>query len=132
MMLIRRKTTMWEPDLLHADGPIYEQIAAALERDIRAGVLSNGPRLPTLKALALLLKVTPGTVNRAYELAQRRGLVQGEVGRGTYVRAPERAADPAGAPAAAAAPLSAEPHSEWVDLSIVKPNLQLQEPYVRA
>jgi DNA-binding transcriptional MocR family regulator len=123
---------MWQPELLQADGPIYEKIAAALERDIRSGVLGNGTRLPTLKELAVLLQVTPGTVNRAYELAQRRGLVQGEVGRGTYVRAQDGLAESAGAVAAVPSPLPAEPHSEWVDLSIVKPNLHLQEPYVRA
>ncbi|WP_028101374.1 aminotransferase-like domain-containing protein [Pseudoduganella violaceinigra] len=123
---------MWQPELAHADGPIYERIAAALERDIRAGVLGSGTRLPTLKELAALLHVTPGTVNRAYELAQRRGLVQGEVGRGTYVRAEGL---PDVAPSAPAAPASAtlpESLNEWVDLTIVKPNLQLQEPYVRA
>ena len=122
---------MWAPNLQASDGPIYEKIAAALERDIRAGLLGTGTRLPTLKELAAALGVTPGTVNRAYELAQRRGLVEGEVGRGTFVRGMAEK----GAPAPAlppAVPSVAEPASEWVDLSIVKPNMQLQEPYVRA
>lgn len=114
---------MWKPSLPQADGPIYEQIASALERDIRAGVVSNGERLPTLKELAALLDVTPGTVNRAYELAQRRGLVKGEVGRGTYVRdqSPQ-----------IVLPGSVVSDSKWADLSIIKPNLSLQESYVRA
>lgn len=118
---------MWDPKLQQTDGPIYEKIAAALERDIRAGVLSHGDRLPTLKELAARLGVTPGTVNRAYELAQRRGLAGGEVGRGTFVRAPS--VQPA---SSAPAPAAAEQGNELVDLSIVKPNMQLQEPYVRA
>ncbi|WEF34251.1 aminotransferase-like domain-containing protein [Pseudoduganella chitinolytica] len=123
---------MWQPELVQTEGPIYEKIAAALERDIRAGVLSNGTRLPTLKELAALLRVTPGTVNRAYELAQRRGLVQGEVGRGTYVRAQEGLAELVSTPLVPAPSPPAEPMGGWLDLSIVKPNLPLQEPYVRA
>jgi DNA-binding GntR family transcriptional regulator len=35
--------------------------------------------------------VTVGTVTRAYGEAERRGLIQGEVGRGTYVRGPRPA-----------------------------------------
>lgn len=129
---------MWQPNLLDLDGPLYEKIAAALERDIRAGLLENGTRLPTLKELAVVLGVTPGTVSRAYELAQRRGLVGGEVGRGTFVRdgaaplsqAPAPAAKVASAPAAAGA--MAATHGALFDLSIIKPNMALQEPYARA
>jgi len=127
---------IWTPKLQAADGAIYERIAAAIERDIRAGKLRAGNRLPTLKELAGTLGVTPGTVNRAYELAQRRGLVDGEVGRGTFVR--ESAVRQSGRERlplvteshTPASPLDAVPES--VDLSIVKPNLLLQEPYVRA
>ncbi|MBQ0957944.1 PLP-dependent aminotransferase family protein [Ideonella sp. 4Y11] len=123
---------IWSPNIQNLDGAIYERIAAALERDIRAGVLRPGNRLPTLKELAALVGVTPGTVNRAYELAQRRGLVEGEVGRGTFVLDSVQApAYPAPSPAPAPTPLS-EIGQELVDLSIVKPNLLLQEPHVRA
>ncbi len=117
---------MWSPNLLNIDGPIYEKIATALERDIRAGLLGGGSRLPTLKELAAALGVTPGTVNRAYELAQRRGLVDGEVGRGTFVR------DPALDKPSSPLPPAVEHNNEYLDLSIVKPNLQLQESYVRS
>lgn len=136
---------LWAPDLQLLDGPLYEKIAAALERDIRAGLLCAGNRLPTLKALAAALGVTPGTVNRAYELAQRRGLVEGEVGRGTFVRssgeayapgfvAPRFDSAPKVPPAVPlpAASATSDGSNEWIDLSIVKPNLQLQEPHVRA
>lgn len=114
---------MWAPDLHEGDGPIYERIAAALERDIAAGRLAPGARLPTLKELAAALGVTPGTINRAYELAQRRGLIDGEVGRGTFVRGAAPIAPPARPVIDADA---------TIDLAIVKPNLALQEPHVRA
>jgi DNA-binding transcriptional MocR family regulator len=121
---------MWTPDLQEFDGAIYERIAAALETDIRAGRLLPGTRLPTLKALAAQVHVTPGTINRAYELAQRRGLVEGEVGRGTFVLG--RTPPAAGAPPAAQVGATQAAASDVIDLSIVKPNLALQEPYVRA
>ena len=119
---------MWTPNLLDYEGPIYEKIAAALARDITSGVLPPGTRLPTLKALATALGVTPGTVNRAYEVAQRQGLVDGEVGRGTFVRG--TAAPPGAAPTPPGLP-APDPAGDWIDMSIIKPNVHLQAAYAR-
>lgn len=71
-------------------GPRYLAIAEALADDIRAGRLGVGERLPTHRDLADALGVTVGTVSRAYREAIDRGLVSGEVGRGTYVRGQEQ------------------------------------------
>jgi len=79
--------TIWLPDLTAFDGPRYQAIVAALDRAIREGALAAGARLPPVRELAFRLGVTSGTVSRAYQLAEARGLVSGEVGRGTYVRA---------------------------------------------
>ncbi len=76
---------MWSPELATA-GPAYLAISRALEADIRSGRLAEGARLPTHRALAGALGVNVGTVSRAYAEARRRGLVTGEVGRGTFVR----------------------------------------------
>jgi DNA-binding transcriptional MocR family regulator len=62
-------------------------IVEALAGDIGSGALPSGSRLPTHRDLAGTLGVTVGTVSRAYAEAARRGLVSGEVGRGTFVRA---------------------------------------------
>jgi len=78
--------TLWSPDLTGRTGPRYIAIADALASDIEAGRLSAGDQLPTHRALADSLGVTVGTITRAYAEAARRGLVGGEVGRGTYVR----------------------------------------------
>ena len=78
--------TSWQPDLASHPGPRYAAIADALAADIAAGSLTTGDRLPTHRDLAWRLGVTVGTVSRAYAEAGRRGLVSGEVGRGTYVR----------------------------------------------
>lgn len=76
---------MWVPAIETVDGPIYLAIADALEADIGTGALAQGDRLPPQRELAYQLGVTLGTVTRAYSEAERRRLVKGETGRGTYV-----------------------------------------------
>ncbi len=76
----------WLPRLEGRSGPRYRAIADALQHDIADGSLAAGARLPTHRELAWRLGVTVGTVTRAYVEAERRGLISGEVGRGTYVR----------------------------------------------
>jgi DNA-binding transcriptional MocR family regulator len=78
--------TIWQPDLTNLPGPRYLAIVDALSIDLRGGVLRDGDRLPTHRDLAYRLGITVGTVTRAYAEAERRGLIRGEVGRGTYVR----------------------------------------------
>ncbi|QSQ24999.1 PLP-dependent aminotransferase family protein [Pyxidicoccus parkwayensis] len=78
--------TSWTPQLRGRDGPLYRVIADALAADIDEGRLAPGTRLPTHRELAEKVGVTVGTVTRAYAEAERRGLIGGEVGRGTFVR----------------------------------------------
>ena len=78
--------TNWLPELAGHKGPRYRAIAEALAEDVREGRLAAGMRLPTHRDLAWKLRVTIGTVSRAYAEAERRGLIVGEVGRGTFVR----------------------------------------------
>src|ERR1700759_330335 len=78
--------TMWQPEISNLSGPRYLAIAEALSVDVRNGQLAPGDRLPTHRDLAYRLGVTVGTVSRAYAEAERRGLIGGEVGRGTFVR----------------------------------------------
>jgi DNA-binding transcriptional MocR family regulator len=76
------------PDISNSSRARYLAIVDALASDISAGKLQEGIKLPTHRDLAYRLGVTVGTVTRAYQEAERRGLVSGEVGRGTYVRPP--------------------------------------------
>lgn len=78
--------TMWVPEIEGRTGPRYLAIADALGEDTARGELKAGTRLPTHRELADRLGVTVGTVTRAYAEAARRGLVSGEVGRGTFAR----------------------------------------------
>lgn len=65
-----------------------QDIAAALEAEIREGRLLPGARLPTHRELAFRHSVALNTASRAMRLLEARGLVVGEVGRGSFVRAP--------------------------------------------
>ncbi len=77
--------TMWKPDLTGRREPRYLAIANSLADDIAAGRLRPGDRLPTHRCLASQLGVTVGTVTRGYGEAEQRGLIRGEVGRGSFV-----------------------------------------------
>ena len=78
--------TNWHPHLEGRPGPRYLAIAETIAEDVAGGRLAVGQRLPTHRDLAHALGVTVGTVSRAYGEATRRGLLTGEVGRGTFVR----------------------------------------------
>jgi DNA-binding transcriptional MocR family regulator len=80
----------WTPDFSRSDKPRYLAIADILADDIRSGALSPGDRLPPQRRLAERLGVDFTTVARGYVEAQRRGLVESHVGRGSFVKAPPR------------------------------------------
>lgn len=79
--------TMWSPDLNVFKGPRYLAIVSAIGEDIARGQLKPGDKMPTHRDLAETLGVNTGTVTRAYSEAARRGLLAGETGRGTFVKA---------------------------------------------
>jgi DNA-binding transcriptional MocR family regulator len=77
--------TNWLPDLTQYPGPKYLALVRALREAVRLGTLPADSQLPTVRELAWQLKVTPGTVSRAYQLATQDGLLAATVGRGTFV-----------------------------------------------
>lgn len=83
--------TIWIPDLAGRSGPRYRAIADAIAEAVGRGDLAPGDKLPPQRELAWRLEVTVGTVGRGYMLAEQRGLVSGEIGRGTFVRAADSA-----------------------------------------
>jgi len=78
--------TIWDPESIKAQRSVYMGIADALVNAVRSGRLRPGERLPTHRELARRLGVNVVTVTRGYAEAARRGLVEGAVGRGTFVR----------------------------------------------
>ena len=81
---------IWKPRIDGRPGTRAAALLKALGDDIAAGVLAAGERLPPQRDLARALGLSPNTVMRAYSEAVSRGLVTGEVGRGTYVRQPAK------------------------------------------
>jgi DNA-binding transcriptional MocR family regulator len=77
--------TDWIPSLHSARGPRYLAIVDSLEADIGSGRVKPGTRLSPQRDLAEQLGLSLGTVSKAYAEAERRGLISGEVGRGTFV-----------------------------------------------
>jgi DNA-binding transcriptional MocR family regulator len=79
--------TSWLPrrDLLKR--PVYRSLVDAISEAIADRILEAGVRLPTQRDLARDLEISVQTVGRAYDELIRRGLIVGEVGRGTYVSA---------------------------------------------
>jgi GntR family transcriptional regulator len=65
--------------------PFYRQVIQLIERAILAGRLRPGDRLPTIRALAVELKINPNTIAKAYGELELRGIVATQVGSGTFV-----------------------------------------------
>lgn len=65
--------------------PIFRQIADQLRQSIDAGVYKTGEMLPSLRAMALEIKVNPNTVQRAYDALEREGVVETRRGVGIFV-----------------------------------------------
>ncbi|WP_051670438.1 PLP-dependent aminotransferase family protein [Bryobacter aggregatus] len=69
-----------------SDIPVYRQLYAALKSSILAGDLQHGDRLPPTRDLAQQLNLNRATVSAAYALLEEDGLVNGQVGRGSFVQ----------------------------------------------
>jgi len=70
----------------HADAvPIYRQIIRQIEYAVLSGRLGSGDKLPTIRSLAVELKINPNTIAKAYGELEIRGILATQVGSGTYV-----------------------------------------------
>ncbi|GAB4505857.1 MAG: GntR family transcriptional regulator [Anaerolineales bacterium] len=78
----------WKDDI-HLDFrsgvPIYLQIVEQVKQQVMSGALTAGEQLPTVRALALELRVNFNTVARAYRLLDEAGIISTQRGRGTYI-----------------------------------------------
>ncbi|MGO4450732.1 PLP-dependent aminotransferase family protein [Phyllobacterium sp. TAF24] len=104
--------TLWRPDIRSLTRPAYLSLADQIARAVGDGTLEAGARLPTHRKMAEDLKLSVQTVSRAYEELIRRGLLSGETGRGSFVKAQRREIDQ---------PYLPERLGEVIDLSILKP-----------
>lgn len=67
--------------------PLYVQLRDQLRSLVHSGDLRPGDRIPASRELAAQLGVHRTTVANAYSELESEGLIQGHVGRGTYIRA---------------------------------------------
>lgn len=65
--------------------PIWEQIRDSFKKQILAGVLNSGDKLPSVRALASELGINPNTIQRAYTDLENSGFVYMVSGRGCFV-----------------------------------------------
>lgn len=66
--------------------PLHVALAETLAREIRAGILTDGTRLPSERALAESLGVAVGTLRKALQDLADKGLLERKHGSGNYVR----------------------------------------------
>jgi GntR family transcriptional regulator len=65
--------------------PIYLQVVDRIKEMIADGRLKSGNQLPTVRALALEMRVNFNTVARAYRILDEAGIISTQQGRGTYI-----------------------------------------------
>jgi len=65
--------------------PIYLQIIQQVKHSIASGALKSGDQLPSVRELAVQLRVNPNTINKAYNQLEREKIVETRRGAGTFV-----------------------------------------------
>jgi GntR family transcriptional regulator len=65
--------------------PFYRQIIDQVKAAIATETIAAGDRLPTVRQLAVDLSINPNTVSRAYTELELTGLVETQMGSGTFV-----------------------------------------------
>lgn len=64
--------------------PIYEQVKDGLRRLMVTGVIREGEKLPSVRAMAGTLAINPNTIQRAYEALEAEGYVYSVPGKGSF------------------------------------------------
>ncbi len=67
--------------------PVYAQLERAIRSAIAAGRLSVGDQLPTVRQLAVDLRVNANTVAKVYAFLERSGVLETRRGVGTFIAA---------------------------------------------
>ncbi|MBO9539275.1 PLP-dependent aminotransferase family protein [bacterium] len=67
---------------------LYQAIAGDIAQLITNGTLRPGDRVPSIRTLSRQQRVSPSTINQAYFLLERQGLIEARERSGFYVSAP--------------------------------------------
>jgi GntR family transcriptional regulator len=68
--------------------PIYVQLREQILRQLGAGVLTAGDQMPTMREVAVTLKIDLNTVRHAYDELELMGAITLVRGRGSFVAEP--------------------------------------------
>jgi GntR family transcriptional regulator len=68
--------------------PIYVQLREQILRNLGAGMLDRGDQMPTMREVAVALKIDLNTVRHAYDELERLGAIKLVRGRGSFVADP--------------------------------------------
>src|SRR5689334_24107675 len=98
----------------------YLRLADAVAAEIEGGGLKPGDQLPPQRTFAYERKIAASTASRVYTELLRRGLVVGEVGRGTFISGAARPG----------VPLPAEPRGARIDFEFNYPLLPQQSAMI--
>jgi GntR family transcriptional regulator len=71
--------------------PIYEQLYRSITRMAALGAMEQGEALPSVRALAQELGVNPNTVQKAYQMLERDGIIFSVQGKGSFLAGDESA-----------------------------------------
>lgn len=67
-----------------APTPIYQQIKDGIRRLIATGVIQEGGKLPSVRALASQLAINPNTIQRAYNELDAEEVILSIPGKGSF------------------------------------------------
>ena len=66
--------------------PIYQQISSQIKAMMMNGTLQEGDALPSMRTLAMQLRISVITTKRAYEDLERDGFIESYPGKGSFVK----------------------------------------------
>ena len=67
--------------------PIYEQICDRIKELIAVGQLKEGEQLPAVRNLAKELGINHNTIQKAFAMLERKGVIHSVAGKGSFVSA---------------------------------------------
>ena len=65
--------------------PLFQQLAAQVKEAVQGGLLQEGDKLPSVRALAKEVTVNPNTVVKAYDQLEREGVIYRRQGAGCFI-----------------------------------------------
>lgn len=82
--------------IVDSGAPIYVQLRDQILAALGEGRLVPGDQMPTMRQVAVALRIDLNTARRAYDELEARGVIRLERGRGSFVARAPQPLDPAG------------------------------------